>query len=65
VPTPTLFPAAAHAAFETLLANLSLIAATDNLLRRAGNLAETHVFRGTTLYTSHPSKPSATLKPSW
>ena len=44
-----LSPAASGAArteFEALFADLALIAATDDLLRRAGDLAETHALRG-------------------
>ena len=37
---------AARAEFEALFADLALIAATDNVLRRAGDLADTHALRG-------------------
>lgn len=37
---------AARAEFEAVFADLALIAATSSILRRAGDLAETHALRG-------------------
>jgi predicted nucleic acid-binding protein len=37
---------AAHAGFDALFADLALVAATIDVLRRAGDLAEAHALRG-------------------